>query len=509
MSSSFNRLKYKLQELLRKNKVEVYEDFSCIEAYISYSKNQENSAKCLKGLLEFSGLSVVLLRRGSIYGYSERIHSIGFYFSFLPHDYGHFNEESYFKQEIASLVTSGVDCRVIFLEDQEEHSPALEVLLQSIRASTNRDIAVIDFLPFRNEMFDTSRKLERIYMTSTEKNVSPTAENAEDIMTKFSELLTVTPDSLFSELFFRMVTMGVRHIPVIDSEEKKNYLRVITRRDLFEKVPPGGAYLPEEAQVDCGINLDRKKLKKELKELGKKKIKDVFPEDQNLSIRVDKTDPLKKVITFFARKQQLGNKKGYISAIPVLDKDGKLEGIISYTDVFKRFLRFQEDFLNSSVAVVSRLGRMSDDDEIDTLSESDKLNDAFMTFATTGRRSLPVVADDDDEKLIGYLEDMQVKIFNYRDKDFADQLGNLGVEYMMTRADRLYTPSPEQRLSTFIDEFWKPLNGSAPASSFAVCKAQDTTASVVGVSGYKELAGVLSYVDVLDKWLDPSCWNKI
>jgi CBS domain-containing protein len=511
MTSSFYLLRHLLRNLLEdKQAVTENNSFSGI-AVISYSKDQEQSAKCLKGLLDTGGLHTILHKRGSRVFSKKLLNELDYYFSFLPHDYGSFNEDNRFRQEIALLITSGQDCRVIFLEDQEVPSPALQVLAQSVSASINRDVAIIDFLTFRDEVFDTSKKLERMYMLSprTEMDIPLTAEShAEKIMTKFSELLTVTPDSPFSELFYRMVSLGVRHMPVIDSEEKKNYLRVITRRDLVAKVPPGSAYLPEDAQIDCGISLDKKELKQELKELGKKRIREIFNDEQNLSICVKRTDPIRKVITLFARPQELvGGRQGYVSAIPVLE-NGKLEGIISYTDVFRKFLKSQDDFLNSNVAVVSKLGRMADNNVIDTLSESDKLNDAFLTFSATGRRALPVVADGDESILVGYLEDLQMKIFNHTNRAFAAQLGNLGVEYMMTRADRLYTPYPEQRLKEFIDQFWKPLNGAAPASSFVVCSKKVGEKDSTEIADSKEIAGILSYVNVFDKWLDPTCWDK-
>ncbi len=374
------------------------------------------------------------------------------------------------------------------MKDQEIYSAALDFLTESVRGRLDHDLIMIDFLPFKDDILNFARDFKEICMPSEAKN------DARSIMTPFSDLLTVTPDSLFSELYFRMVTMGFRHIPVIDSEESKKYLRVISRRDLVDKVPPGGAFLPEDVQSDCGINLDRRQLKQELKNLGKKKVKELFAEPQNLDIHVLPDDSIEKVIATFSRKQQLGERKGYVSAMPVLDKEGKLEGFISYTDVFERFLSSQTDFLKSEQATASRMATISD---LETLSESDKLRDALLMFSTTGFRAFPVIKDGTEDVLVGYLEDIQVKFFNYKKKDFAAQLGNLGVEYMMIKSDRLYTPLPEQELSDFISQFWQPLNGSAPAPSFAVCQIEK--------DGTKKLVGILSYVDVLNKWQE---WNQ-
>ncbi len=65
---------------------------------------------------------------------------------------------------------------------------------------------------------------------------------------------------------------------------------------------------------------------------------------------------------------------------------------------------------------------------------------------------------------------------------------------MIAKAYRLYLSSPNQRLGDFISHFWKPFDGSTPASSFTVCEIQSDDS--------KKLAGILSYVDVLDKWQD-------
>jgi len=302
------------------------------------------------------------------------------------------------------------------------------------------------------------------------------------IYTPFDELAYVEKDSRFSELFYKMTSLGVRHCPVIDPNTQECF-RIVSRRDLVTLVPPGNMLIPQEVQDATGIKISPSILINLIDELGDETVDNLFS-DQNL-IAVSPDDKIIKAVELLSVRQDVAGKKIYISCLPVMEGK-KLLGFISYTDVLKKFIKHQDSYLKTRVDRIATMD--ADDQPLWTLHKAQCLRDAIMRLANV--RSLPVVTKPKSKRLEGFVEDIQVMACNHR--SFTNQLGNLGVEYFMTPVERLYTPMPGTILEKCLDKFYDSSEGMYPPPTLAVCDTEE--------GKEKNLLGVLSYVDILKKW---------
>lgn len=122
-----------------------------------------------------------------------------------------------------------------------------------------------------------------------------------DLMTE--DPMTATAKTRVREAIEILQTLEVRHLPVVDS--KNRLVGMVSDRDLR------GASLPFTTQSDVAAFLDRR-----LVELMAADPLTVDPED-DVSEAID---------------AMLENK---LSAVPVVDADGELLGIVSYVDVLR------------------------------------------------------------------------------------------------------------------------------------------------------------------------------
>jgi CBS domain-containing protein len=479
------RLTYLFKAIKRGNA-----DFSRISKCticISYSAEQVIIAGYLKLIANLLGSKVHLHMRGN-HNDLVKMPRLDKYFLVVPSRYddlmGHRTPLS---KEIETLIRDYPSCKIILVHTSEVGDTLLESLANFLgEKTTSLNIQQLDFTYFFHDLIQTTNQLRGFIMSSKFSNQM----TIDDIMTK--EVVTVTDESKFSDVYYKMTTVGIRHCPVISFETKK-CIGIISRRDLISKIPPGDLILPENVAIRYGIGkLDQTKVTRELMRLGKQKVKDIFTLNEDSVVFLGREDKVMKAITQFTTKHLLGGSYRYIGGIPILDNDRKLVGFVSYVDIFKNFIRHQTDFLEKTLVSSEGVATMPPDLlDIACLKQSDTLSDATSLMDGVGIRSLPVISDISEDELVGFVEDIQIKKFNH--KLFGDQIGDLGVEGFMTPRERLKVVEATTKLSEFVENFWVPVDGLSPSSSFAVCEISEEK--------YK-LKGVISYIDVLNAFKD-------
>jgi CBS domain-containing protein len=307
-------------------------------------------------------------------------------------------------------------------------------------------------------------------------------DSVRKIMVPKPEVVTVNSESKFSELHYKMTVLGISHCPVIDVQSGQ-CIRIITRRDFVDKIPPSYTALPDGIEATYSIKLDKEKFLEEIKRLGSSSIGEIFPEIQTL-ISLPDDSPIQQAIDLFSIQHHLRSEKRYVTALPILDAQKRLNGFISYVDVFKKFIKNQSSFLSMTV---DKIGVPSE--KLTVLTDDMTLADAHLLFSVSGVRSMPVVKQENIDEVIGMLESVQIKM--YMHKLFEEELMKVGVKHLMTPIGLLHTPSPESFLSESISKFWEPINGLIRVSSFAICEER---------FGNKKLRGMISYIDILKEW---------
>jgi CBS domain-containing protein len=474
----------KIQAIIRENsdsyhgtdKVNEFFDFA-----ISFSFSDGIIAQYLSLALKSLNIQSHLYERSQHPDFLSIPNNIRFHFLIIPFDYHDLlDSESYaLENEVRWIIRNNPKCCIIFVQTPDNSgNRRVEDLVSSTRRISQSSVDIITFSSHDSFFNFTQKVVGRIMPEGT--------DNVLSIGKPIEELVYVKKDSLFSELFYKMDTLGVRHCPVLDPKTGK-CSRIISRRDLVRLVPPGNLLLPQEVQDATGITISPLKLMNLVDDLGEKPVGDLFPDYELVSVK--STDFISKAVEYLSIRHPLGGKQAYISGLPIVDGE-KLSGFISYTDVLKKFISHQKAYLQTHVDQVATMERA--EEPLWRLHESQCLRDAVIRLKNV--RSLPVVDKLKGEKLVGFVEDVQVMAYNHT--AFAEQLGALGVKYFMTPVKDLYTPMPGERLEDCISKFWESSSGSYPPSTLAVCHAKH--------GDDKRLQGVISYVDILKGWCEQS-----
>ncbi|MBD2124570.1 CBS domain-containing protein [Trichocoleus sp. FACHB-262] len=447
---------------------------------VSYSSSDKFAFQYLYLALETLGVTPRVFERNESSSKANISNSIKFHFLIIPNEYYElFNPINYlFEKEVKWILENNQECCIVFIRASNEISNSrIDELIDSTRRISLSDVEVLT-LSTHDSFFNFTQKVAGLFMDVT------AFDPISKIMTPIEQLGCIKKNAFFSELYYKMGTMGVRHFPVIDSKTGE-CSRIISRRDLVKLVPPGNILIPQEVQDETGITISPMKLLSLVDNLSDKRIEDLFLDQDLISIKP--SDPIAKAVDLLSTRHDLGGKRIYISGLPVMEGK-KLLGFLSYTDLLKRFIKNQEDYLQTTIEEIAKLD--SPNEPLYRLHESHYLRDALMRMENFGVRSLPVVDKDKSDKLIGFVEDIQVIAYNH--PAFADELGSLGVQHFMTPVDRLHTPMPGQTLKNCIDKFSGSVSGSYAPSTLIICNTTD--------GDDKRLRGVLSYVDVLREW---------
>jgi acetoin utilization protein AcuB len=125
------------------------------------------------------------------------------------------------------------------------------------------------------------------------------------------KVITVDPEAGVFETQELMATHQIRHLPVIDAEHR--LIGVVTDRDIRSALP----YKFFKESVS----------EKEKKKFSKLKIKDIMTQDP---ITISPTDTIQDAVVIIQDSK--------VGALPVVDEDGKLKGIISVRDLLRAFI---------------------------------------------------------------------------------------------------------------------------------------------------------------------------
>jgi len=408
------------------------------------------------------------------------------YVSFLPDDYGQLSLEKRFDEEILKALSFiEVTSLLLVCDVRRNNTEAVQSLVRSIEL-TRSDVSVntIDISLLREESLititDVVKELVNMCCTNADETISK-------LMTSSEKLVTVRSNDSFSDLYYRMIAKGVRHIPIL-APDSDLCLGIVSRRDIADQLPPSNEDLDQ--LQDSLPMIDRARLNRILLAKGMEKISSVFPHlGGGGLVHLSPESKIEEAISKLCDKQRVGRGRlTYVSGILVLDENGILKGFVSYTDILRKFIKYQEDFMNNlTVDQVALMGS----EKIDCLNDEMKLSLAKMIADGTQRRSFPVLANDEPEEsiVVGFLEDIQIK--KYLHPEFPE-LDSALVSEIMTRVNNLpCIPGPTDKISDVLDKFSQPFYGSSPASSFPVCQES---------GGQKKLRGVISYVDILKHW---------
>jgi len=487
----FSKIKYLLEAIGRESSR--FDFFLNSNAYIGYSSADERLARYLQLALELSGLQAHIYGKEFCYPTFSQPESLDFYFAIIPPEFNTLQKGDYqIEEEIRGVITRQPLCKIVFVYTRLNDIVYTERLRSSIERITGKSVFQIDCTALLKDFY---RSAKLIGDTLMEKKIKA-SDTVREIMTLAEDLATVTTRSRFSELYYFMYTLGVSHCPVLD-DDTEECLRIVSRRDLVDKIPPGGALILPDVAARYGLDLSR--VAQETTKLGRKLICDekVFPNPQKPLIQITSDNSIDKVIEKLLTQYPVGEKLIRVSGLPVID-EGKLEGFVSYKDVLRKFIKGQSEFLQkTTVGDVATIPQ--DYDNVVRLTDSDTLSDALQQLGN-GSRSLPVVKGDYESHILcGFVDDIKVRTYNH--PMFAKQLIKLSVVQFMAPVERLPIITPSDTLQTCIENFLKPFDGSFAPASFVVSeliKQEDG-------SQHQELKGVLSYIDILKGWKE---WKR-
>jgi CBS domain-containing protein len=489
-----------LWKLLAANYID-FDTFMGACVYITHSPLEKDIADCLKLALKLCDVQSLSLERHQ--KQRSRFYPCHILISIVPRNYGKIlSEDNEFRKELRYLVRNQ-SCTLFLASLGSAYNPSIRVLVNSLNEVSVRPIQMLDLGEIYQVLSNSAIKVVDTIMTQQFFSAN---DSVTSIMTGKELLLSVYKASSVSDAYLLMEESGKRHCPVIDEETGK-FSRMISRGDIYTKIPPMPGTIPDDIKNKAGLKLDSNAANKELMSFVNKTVNDVFPGDTQNIMCLNNSDTIEGALKKFIDKSEVLDSKGqkikmYFTALPVLDSSGRIEGIVSFIDVLKKFIHGESTFLDKKIV---QLATMSDKyqepenipgkvtkTELIKLTPKSTFSNAKTLMKVTGFRSLPVVdvikgkeGEKDKDRLIGFVDDTQIK--RYSHNEFFGSLLNLPVTYFMTKVQNLHKPEPEDLLADLIEKFWTlDANCSLP-SSFAVCEGDN-------------LVGVISYIDILTKW---------
>lgn len=141
---------------------------------------------------------------------------------------------------------------------------------------------------------------------------------AKDIMT--TEVISVKEDDIVEDVTSLLIKNKISGVPVVNEENE--VVGIVTETDLIfrDKDVNMPSYVP---LLGGFILLDSvKKFEKELRKAAAYKVKDLM---STPVVKVYEDDEVREVVNTMLEKR--------INRVPVIDKDGKLKGIIARSDI--------------------------------------------------------------------------------------------------------------------------------------------------------------------------------
>jgi len=129
------------------------------------------------------------------------------------------------------------------------------------------------------------------------------------VMTR--NVVTIDPNADISQAREIMAKHSFRHLPVVD--ENNRPIGIVTDRDIRSALPS-----PPLDDEDC---------RKEWKRFSKRKLKDIMTKNP---VTISPLDTIQDALLLLYKK--------HFGALPVVDEQGKLIGIISVRDLLREFI---------------------------------------------------------------------------------------------------------------------------------------------------------------------------
>lgn len=125
---------------------------------------------------------------------------------------------------------------LLLIYDVERNSDeVLNALVQSIElARADVSVNMIDISIFSEESLIT---ITSFLKESVDMVCTSAKDTIKDLMTSAKDLVTVRSNQNFSDLYYRMMVKGVRHIPIL-APEGDECLGIASRRDIADQLPP-------------------------------------------------------------------------------------------------------------------------------------------------------------------------------------------------------------------------------------------------------------------------------
>ena len=142
--------------------------------------------------------------------------------------------------------------------------------------------------------------------------------HVEDLMT--SKVFTVEQNDLIDRVFFLIHYENIRHLPVV---EKGQVIGIVSDRDLYKALGP--------KNNSSAIEASNEKNAAEL-HVAPQKVRHIMHRGVKT---VHRNTPASEAAAIMARNK--------IGALPVVDKDNKLVGILSATDILRVFSKIERE----------------------------------------------------------------------------------------------------------------------------------------------------------------------
>ncbi len=148
------------------------------------------------------------------------------------------------------------------------------------------------------------------------------------------DIVTIGPEAGILEAQELMAGHGIRHLPVVGSDDI--LVGIVTDRDIRSALP--------------SVLLPREELESEKQRLSVLKVREIMTPDP---VTISPTDTLEDAIILMQKTK--------VGAFPVVDQNGKLQGIISIRDLLRAFINvlgLEEPGALLCILVEDKVGQM-------------------------------------------------------------------------------------------------------------------------------------------------------
>jgi CBS domain-containing protein len=281
-------------------------------------------------------------------------------------------------------------------------------------------------------------------------------------------LRCVSPTHTVGDVLLEMEVHEINHLPVtVNGHANEKLVGIISRRDLNRNLSSEPEMIMKEVQYwMASLSGDYSN-----------------PEDRQADHVLSEEDTIEQAITHLLSTIELpGKPKKRISALVVVDKDSNVVGITSYKDIMAEIQNSSDQLRFFEETSVKKLMKSN----LTTVIPEAPFSSVFTLFYTKGYRSLPVA--DENMVLKGLINDISVFLLQRSDSANSKTASDPALMFGIRDLHLIYPERPVQEsLSLFLK---RPYH-----TSLLVVDSKSSPAEPI-------LTGILSYVDILQYFLD-------